>query len=293
MLFLGVAILVALLIVAYVRLDDANAGGKELTEEEREQLDAFEAALRKDSVERQRRFERKYPRYANYSEAEEFEFDPNKADSVTFLRLGLRPWQASNALKYRRKGGRWKSAEHFSKLYGLSTADFERLRPYIRIAPTEKEIARMERRHRYDSIRATYVPKFEEGTTLDINTADTAQLKRIPGIGSYYARKICNYREALGGFVSVAQINEIPDLPKGIERWFVLGSTHPASRTINVNKADFKTLVRHPYLNYEQVKEIVNYIRTHGPLTSWHDLNLSKNFSKKDFERLRPYFRFK
>lgn len=61
---------------------------------------------------------------------ETFPFDPNRADSATFVRLGLRPWQASNALKYRRRGGRWRSPDDFARLYGLSEADFRRLRPY-------------------------------------------------------------------------------------------------------------------------------------------------------------------
>ena len=76
--------------------------------------------------------------YGHRRKAETFPFDPNTADSVTFVRLGLTSWQARNALKYRRKGGRWKSADDFARLYGLSEEDFLRLRPYIRISPDGK-----------------------------------------------------------------------------------------------------------------------------------------------------------
>jgi len=263
------------------------------TEQERKQITEFEAAIRSDSI-KWRRTHVKNLKWGEKTYAPEtFPFDPNTADSITFLRLGLRPWQAGNLLKYRRKGGRWKSAEHFSRLYGLSQKEYERLKPYIRISPRPKTEMEIARQTRHDSLRAIRIEKFAEGTTIDLNAADTNQLKRIPGIGSYYAGKICRYRDALGGFIDIRQIAEIQDLPPNVERWFTVKQVAGIPRRINVNKADFKTLVRHPYLNYEQVKEIVNYIRRHGPLHDWSNLRLSKHFTQKDFQRLAPYFRFR
>ena len=61
---------------------------------------------------------------------------------------------------------------------------------------------------------------------------------------------------------------------------------------ISINKSDFKTLVRHPYLSYEQVKVITTHIRKYGPLRSWKDLQLYPEFTPHDFERLTPYFVF-
>ena len=220
---------------------------------------------------------------------ETFPFDPNRADSATFVRLGLAPWQARNALKYRAKGGVWRSADDFARLYGLSQADFERLRPYIRIRP--EDAAGPARRSREEKTTFVRSEKLAEGSVVDLNTADTTLLKRIPGIGSYYSRKICRYREQLGGFVSAQQIAEVEGLPEGIERWFVVGE-QPDVKKINVNRADFKTLVHHPYLDYEQVKVIVTHIHKFGPLTGWDDLRLYKEFSEDDFRRLTPYFVF-
>lgn len=266
----------------------------------------FEAQLREDSA----AWVREHPQWEKEQRAvETFAFDPNTADSVTFLRLGLKPWQAHNALRYRAKGGRWRNPDDFKRLYGLSEADFRRLRPYIHIAASaeqreweaqhkkwekdkaERQAAREARQARYDSLRATYPQKYAEGTTIDLNTADTTALKGIPGIGSVYARMICQYRERLGGFINKNQLKEINNLPDGIEKWFTLSTNQP-TRKINVNNASFKELVNHPYLNYEQTKEIANYIRLHGPLHSWKELRFSKQFSEKDFVRLAPYFTF-
>ena len=123
--------------------------------------------------------------------------------------------------------------------------------------------------------------------------ADTTLLKKIPGIGSYNARKIVKYRESMGGFVSVRQIEEIEGLPAGLSRWFENDSHETKVRKLRINKASFKELVRHPYLDYEQTKAIVNHIRKYGPIRSWQELRLYKEFSDKDFERLTPYVDFK
>jgi DNA uptake protein ComE-like DNA-binding protein len=126
---------------------------------------------------------------------------------------------------------------------------------------------------------------------LDLNTVDTLTLRKIPGIGVGYSRSIVSYRQRLGGFVSVAQLKDIEGLPERIEEWFSVGENVEV-RTISINKSDFKTLVRHPYLSYEQVKVITTHIRKYGPLRSWKDLQLYPEFTPQDFERLTPYFVF-
>lgn len=60
-----------------------------------------------------------------------FAFDPNTTDSVTFRQLGLNAWTTSNVIKYRTKGGKFRKADDFKKIYGLSEEKFEELKPYI------------------------------------------------------------------------------------------------------------------------------------------------------------------
>lgn len=220
-----------------------------------------------------------------------FPFDPNTADSATLARVGLQDWQIRNLMKYRAKGGRWRKPDDFARLYGLSEEDFRTLRPYLAIAPDTETRKKAKRQAVYDSLKRHYPEKYAPGTKLQLNRADTTALKGIPGIGSYYAGKICRYRERLGGFVSIAQLKEIEGLPEGIEQWFELTADTAVRRT-PVNRTDFKGLVRHPYLNYEQVKAICSYRRKYGSVTRWEDLSSSEAFTAADFERLRPYFSF-
>lgn len=228
-----------------------------------------------------------------------FAFDPNHTDSVKLLKLGLSNWQVANMMKYRRKGGKWRSVDDFQRLYGLSKTDFKKLKPYIRIAEKDKRgrfvpfeyyyneyTANKSEKPRYEKIE-----KLKEGVTLDLEHADTTILKQIPGIGSYYASKIVKYRERLGGFISTNQLYDIEGLPSNVSRWFTL-SSQPSVKKIRINHATFKELVRHPYINYEQTKDIVNHVRQYGPLHSFKELRLYKEFSEKDFQRLEPYIQF-
>ncbi len=261
-----------------------------VSEEEKSAIKSFEEAVRKDSIEKSLRY-KKHETPARTVET--FPFDPNTADSATLLRLGFAPWQIGNMMKYREKNGKWRSPDDFSRLYGLSEEEFIRLRPYIRISNelTEKEY--QQRSASPDSTRKSFphIEKYAEGTLIDLNVCDTAELKKIPGIGSYYAGKICRYRERLGGFVCASQIKEVEGLPENIERWFIVKSD-ASIRRLNVNKASFKELARHPYLTYEQVKVINSYIKLYGKISSWEELMLSKEFEHIDKKKLDAYFYF-
>ena len=226
-------------------------------------------------------------------------FDPNHADSATLRKLGFSTRHIHNILAYRAKGGVWHSPDDFKRLYNLSAEDFARLRPYIRIAPSDlcqKAIYVKAYSSPYGAPKAERIEyekteKLPEGTKIDLNQADTTLLKKLPGIGSYYARKIVEYREQLGGFIRAEQVNDIEGLPAGIVRFMEVKS-NVQPRRICINKATFKQLVRHPYLSYEQTKVIVNFIRQYGPIRSWRDLSFSSAFTSDDFDRLNHYFYF-
>lgn len=162
--------------------------------------------------------------YVPEKQGELFPFDPNTADSTQFLRLGLRPWQVRNIYKYRAAGGRYRKPTDFARLYGLTLKQYKRLEPYIRI---EKEVMAADvygnireeyPRHHYD-----YPVKLRKGDHININTADTAQLMTVPGIGSYYARQIVRKRARLGGFASPKQLLEIEGFPETALEYMEVG----------------------------------------------------------------------
>ena len=227
---------------------------------------------------------------------ERFPFDPNTADSTQLLRLGLQPWQVRNIYRYRSKGGIYRKKEDFARLYGLTVKQYRELEPYIRISsdylPAASLVGGRERpeREHYERDTVRFPVKIQENEHIVLNTADTSQLKKVPGIGSYYAKEIVRHGQWLGGYVSVDQLDEIEDFPKEAKKFFVIQNAHP--KKLNVNKLSLTQLRRHPYINYYMAKAITDYRRLHGPLTSLDDLRFSNDFPPEVIERLKPYIEF-
>ena len=141
-----------------------------------------------------------------------------------------------------------------------------------------------------DSAVANYQVKLKAGEHIVLNTADTTQLKMVPGIGPYFARKVVQYGERLGGYVSVNQLDEIEDFPLDAKDFLVV--ENPSPRKLNINQLSLNELRKHPYINFYQARAITDYRRLHGPLKSLQDLRLSKDFPPEAITRLTPYVEF-
>lgn len=217
-------------------------------------------------------------------------FDPNTADSVLLRQLGLPVYIVRNILKYRAKGGVFRSPESFSRIYGLKEEVYQKLEPYITIAPlvSVSHVRTDTFRQLKDTI--PYVPKYEEGTIVDLNKADTSILKRIPGIGSTLARMIVVYRQRLGGFYDVSQLQEVPHVGVELNKWFVV--TPAGLHKIQVNSASLDKLRSHPYMDFYKAKAIMEYRRKRGKIKGLSQLSMFEEFTEKDLKRLSPYLTF-
>lgn len=229
--------------------------------------------------------------------AELFAFDPNTADSTELLRLGLAPWQVRAVYKYRAKGGIFRAPEDFARLYGLTKKQYMDMRPYIRISddyapaaelvgprevPTGREAVKQFER---DTVQ--FPRKLKAGQTIDLATADTTLLKRVPGIGSWWAHHIVSYRERLGGYTSINQLREIEGFPEETLPYFRLATVQTTK--MNVNTLTLNQLRRHPYINFYQAREICDYRRLKGKINDLSQLSLLRDFPPEAIERLRPY----
>ena len=132
--------------------------------------------------------------------------------------------------------------------------------------------------------------KYPEGTLVDVNSADTTELKKIPGIGSGIADGIVRYRERLGGFYALSQLEEVKHVTPELLKWFKL--ENDSTRKLEINKASLDKLRAHPYLTFYQAKVIVEHRRKKGPIKSLSQLALYEEFTEKDLERLSAYVSF-
>ena len=125
---------------------------------------------------------------------------------------------------------------------------------------------------------------------VDLNKADTTELKKIPGIGTVIANMIINYRNQLGGYYEVEQLREINLDADQLMSWFSIDEAD--IRKIPVNRANVDRLRRHPYINFYQAKALVEHRRKHGDLTSLKPFVLYEEFTEAELEKINHYLSF-
>lgn len=210
-----------------------------------------------------------------------FVFNPNTLDSAGFIRLGLKPYVVRTILKYRSKGGKYRNAIAFSKTYGLSPEQFRLLQPYIKIPVEEKSFI---------------INNKQELITVELNAADTAQLKRLRGIGDALAKRIVAYRSKLGGFSSVNQLKEVWGIAPEIVQQIIPHVTVDVSRIkkIPINKSGIDRLKNHPYINFYRAKAIYEYRKNNGKILSIEECKtiVDESLNPQFWDKIEPYLEF-
>lgn len=236
-----------------------------------------------------------------------FSFDPNTASVAQFEELGLPKFIAERIEKYRTKGGKFRKKEDFAKIYGILPDTYERLEPFINLPSTENEslhtpqaiatnveltIAASDSPSENKSIES--VPKFtaKQPQKFDLNTGDTTDLKKIPGIGSGYAKRIIKFRDLLGGFVNPEQVSETYGLPpETIEELLKYGFVKTAVKKLKINQLA-TTEFKHPYLKPYQAKAIIAFREQHGAFKNAEDLKQIKVLDEATISKILPYLEF-
>lgn len=208
----------------------------------------------------------------------ESDFDPNILDLEGYKKLGFSEAQSKSILKYREKIGGFKSLSDFKKLYVVSPQKYTQLESRIKI---ESKIAVKPTKlvsQKRDSAKSRVVndsvsiykkessPIFKKNYTLDLNDADSSQLVLLPGIGPYFARKIISYRERLGGFATISQLEEIEGIDAERYKLFEHKVETDTSkiRKIDLTTVDEKLLGRHPYIGLYTARAIINFRNKFG-----------------------------
>ena len=139
----------------------------------------------------------------------------------------------------------------------------------------------------------TALKKLATGETIELNGASDATLKRIPGIGDEYARRILEYRNQLGGFTSAEQLKEVQGITN--KRYTNISpyiTIKQKPKLIRINKQTKNQILKHPYLNEKQVDVIVNLRQQNGKIKTFGELLENNEFTPRDIERISGYISF-
>jgi competence protein ComEA len=221
----------------------------------------------------------------NEVEIQLFTFNPNTVTIEDLLNLGFPSNLANRIDNYRLKKGRFIVKSDLMKIYGMDSSFYEKLYPFIDL-PSEKPIKTFENIPNEKKAPVVTKEKF------DLNLADTTQLIRIYGIGSKLSQRIIKYRNLLGGFISMNQLQEVYGLDTVVvaelnKRTFVEPTFEP--KKIDLNMATEKELAAHPYISNKLAKAIAAYRFQHGNFTSLQDLTKIALVDEAFYTKIKPY----
>lgn len=223
-------------------------------------------------------------------------FDPNTVSPEQLQSFGLGRNAVLNIIRFREKGGRFRTPADLKKMYSLLPEEAAALIPYVSIKAESRSVGGQDNRQSSETFSAAlassnYKPKTSRAFTVDVNEADSLTLTLLPGIGAKRASDILKYRSKLGGFVSVDQVGETFGLPDSVFNRIKpnLLCKSATLQQIPLNTCTEKQLKSHPYISWQLARIIIAYRNQHGHFKQVDDLLKIHTIQEEWLEKVRPY----
>lgn len=211
-----------------------------------------------------------------------FPFDPNTASYDTLIMLGLASKEANTLINYRNKGGKFRQPSDIKKVYGMDEKKADELIPLIELIDDSMN----------QPVRMSYA---RQKTLIDINNCDTSELIALPGIGPVLSARIIKFRNLLGGFANIDQLQEVYGLPEEtymlIRGAFFIDTL--AITRIRLNSAGYNEIARLPYFERYEVTAILKYRELNGNINNISDLTGNKILTSEKAIKVMPYLEFR
>jgi competence ComEA-like helix-hairpin-helix protein len=211
-------------------------------------------------------------------------FDPNTCPESTWLGFGVPNYLAKRILKFRKAGGRFHQPNDLYKIYGMDSNLIKAMLPFVSIKTTK---SKQRRAGKKKSERRSKIVK------INVNTADSAKLTKLWGVGPVYAKRIVKYRKLLGGFYSIQQIREVYGFSDSLLNSLTnhIECSGPITH-LEINSIESGSLARHPYCTYAMAKQIISYRKMHTMIESADQLHRLAGIDKSKLKKLLPYLAF-
>ncbi len=229
-----------------------------------------------------------------------FDFNPNDLPDSGFVAMGFSQKDISTLRKYQSAGGTFKTKADFSRMYFLNETEFDSLEPFILLPnrrPSYQDTSKYSKKKtggvKWSDTANTAYYSYSD-IICDLNLADTNELKKLPYIGSFYARKICEYREELGGYHNIAQLLELWKMtPETIDKFANRVSIDlSAIRLMDINSVTAQELSAHPYVSAHLASQIVIAREANGPYDGMGNNCLEGLLNAELCVKLAPYLAF-
>ena len=222
-----------------------------------------------------------------------FKFNPNDLSIKKWKELGLTENQIKVIKNYEKRGGKFYKKEDLKKIYSISKEEYKILEPFIVIPENKKSKPKPEIKNIKDKSKNNLTTKTKP-LIIELNSVDSIQLIKLPGIGPVFSQRIIKYRDLLGGFFSSKQLMEVYGFDSS--RYFnilpFLKIDTAFIKKLNINSASFKELLKHPYISFDFTKYIVN-TRKKKKFSTFEQLKNTDYLTDSLYSRLLPYLDLK
>jgi DNA uptake protein ComE-like DNA-binding protein len=227
---------------------------------------------------------------------QQYAFNPNFISDYKGYKLGMSTQEIDRLLAFRKQNKFVSSPEEFQRVTQISDSLLETMSPLFKF-PNWVEYKKSTKPYKdYKNQEYQAFAKKEKVLVIDINQADKEALMNVYGIGDAISTRILKQKEALGGFVSMEQMDEIWGLsPEVIEKLNIHFKVGPLlnMKKIDINNASLKELSQFHYFRYALAKEIITYRSMNGNIKNIEDLTKIKGFSVDKAKIIALYLDFK
>ena len=219
-------------------------------------------------------------------------FNPNFITDYKGYKLGMSVAEIDRLIAFRKTNKYVNSPTEFQNITQVSDSLLATISPYFKFPDW---VTNKKEPKEYVHYEKTAFYKKEKTSIVDINTATTEDLMKINGIGPGFSERILNFRESLGGFVSMEQMQDVWGLPpEVITKLNANFKLVPSAqlKKIDINNASLKEIAQFPYFRYALAKEIVTYRSMNGDLKNVNDLTKIKGLSSEKASIIALYLNF-
>ncbi len=221
-----------------------------------------------------------------------YPFNPNFISDYKGYKLGMSVAEIDRLLAFRKQNRYVNSPQEFQAVTKVSDSLLNVISPYFKFPDWVNKKKEFVAYKKYDN---TTFAKKEKSVVIDINQATQEDLIKIYGIGEAISIRILKFKESLGGFVSMEQMNDIwglsPEVIDNLNAHFKV-SASPTVKKIDINNASIKELSLFPYFKYPISKNIVTYRSMNGDIKNSEDLTKIKGLSIEKAKIIALYLDF-
>jgi DNA uptake protein ComE-like DNA-binding protein len=208
-----------------------------------------------------------------------YPFNPNFITDYKGYKLGMSVPEIDRLLAFRKQNKYVNSLEEFQAVTKVSDSLLNAISPYFKFPDWVKNKKQFKE---YKNYSHSAFAKKEKVIVIDINKATQEDLIKIYGIGDAISLRILKFKESLGGFVSMEQMNDVwglsPEVIENLNSHFKVMAV-PNVKKIDINNASIKELSQFPYFNYQLARQIVTFRSMNGDFKNVDDLTKIKGLS--------------